>query len=452
MSGQMTASRKPLLLLLAERLSQPVAAHAGARARLHLIDWLGCAAAGRSDGLAPALAAIAPLDTHPKLFPVLGRGHASALQALLIHSLEGSALESDDVERRALLHPAAVVIPAALAAASPETRMRELLAAIVRGYEAMIRIGRALGPRHYRLWHPSSTAGAFGAAAAVASLRGLCAEATAHALATAGSRTGGLWQMRHEPVPTKRLHFALAALEGFLAAHWAAIGLRGPLTLLEGQQGLFAATAPDADPAAIQAGSSEWLIFEVSFKPYPACRHAHPAIDALSALLPLAGEEIERIAVETFAAAVDFCDRPQPTQELEARFSIQHALAARILLGEPKLAHYREPWLRDAALAALRARIAVTEAPELSARFPAHFGARVRVQLKNGEVRCAEVRDALGDPERPWPTEAVLSKALAFFADAGVGMESAQRLLALVQTLPDEDPIAPLLNAIAGEA
>lgn len=440
----------PILLRLAERLSHPVSEAARARARRHLLDWLGCAMAGRRDGLSLSLATIAPLQAaHHHPGPAFDRAHANAIQALLMHAVEGSALESDDVERRALLHPAAVVVPAALAASSPSTAIGDVLVSLVRGYEAMIRIGRALGASHYRFWHTSSTAGAFGAAAATASLLGLSAEATAHALATAGSRTGGLWQMRHEPVPTKRLHFAWAALEGFLAAHWAAQGLRGPLSLLEGAQGLFAATAPGADPEAVLAEAADWLIFEVSFKPYPACRHAHPAIDALADLFPLPVAAIEAIHVETYQAAVAFCDRVHPRDEGEARFSIQHALAARLLLGKPALDHYREPWLGDPRLRAMRERIRVSEAGAFSARFPAHFGARVEVTLQDGAVLAADRQDASGDPEHPLAEAELQDKALSLMAEGGIPPSEGRALSDFLLKAPEAQPISPLLAAIA---
>jgi 2-methylcitrate dehydratase PrpD len=441
-----------ILSRLAALLRRAVSPAARARARLHLIDWLCCTAAGQKDGLSLTLAAIPPLQAHASACPILGRGHASAFQALLIHAADGSALEMDDLERRALLHPGPVVIPAALAAAAASSPLAELLDGIVRGYEAMIRIGRALGPGHYRFWHPSSTAGPFGAAAAVASLLGLSTEATAHALATAGSRTGGLWQMRHEPVPTKRLHFALAAFEGFLAAHWAAAGIGGPLSLLEGPQGLFAATAPGAYPEAVLAEAPDWLIFETSFKPYPACRHAHPALDALAVLLPLDPERIRHIEVETYAAAVDFCDRPQPRNEQEARFSIQHALAARLLLGDPAPAHYRPPWLAEPRLVSLRERIHLSTSPALGARFPAHFGARVQVELAGGEKLQALVEDASGDPERPLAREALERKAKLLLAEGGFQEEASLRLLAFVLEAPETEPLSTLFAAIAGSS
>jgi 2-methylcitrate dehydratase PrpD len=124
---------------------------------------------------------------------------ASALGAALGNGGLGNVLEMDDVDKRAVLHPGPVVVPAALAAAQDRGASGEaFLDAIVRGYEAVIRIGRAVGPGHYRYWHNTGTCGPFGSAAAAASLYGLSQEQTAWALGLAGTQASGLWQTRHE--------------------------------------------------------------------------------------------------------------------------------------------------------------------------------------------------------------------------------------------------------------
>ncbi|MCW5581630.1 MAG: MmgE/PrpD family protein, partial [Luteimonas sp.] len=284
--------------------------------------------------------------------------------------------------------------------------------------------GRGRGRAPPRSGPPPPPAGAAGAAAAAASVLGLDAGQTADALGTAGSRTGGLWQMRHEPVPTKSLHNAEAARSGWLAAQLAAAGLRGPRRILEGEQGLFAATAPDADPQAVVADEDHWLVHQTSLKPWPACRHAHPAIDAmLDALARLPGDgrgRIESIQVRTYAEALRFCDRPQPRTGLEAKFSLQHALASILAHGRPQLAHYTDGSCADPAVSAWYERIAVEEDPACSARFPAHYGATVRLQLDDGRQVEAGRTDAWGDPECPMDEAAITAKALALAQWGGV--------------------------------
>lgn len=427
-----------LLPQLVRRALAPINAKDRQRAAGHLLDWFACAAAGAS--LPQAAMFRSTLSSTPPagLLWTLAE-QSDPLKAVLADGALGSLLEMDDVHRTAVLHPGPVVIPAALAAAAASgAQVSTLLDGIVRGYEVMIRLGRALGLEHYRHWHPSSTCGAFGAAMAAATIQGLDAEHSSWALGNAGTRTGGLWQMRHEAVPSKMLHTALAAQTGFLAAGLAGQGFAGPLSLLEGNQGLFAAMAPTADADVLLASGSGWLIHEVSFKPWPACRHAHPAIDALLAIKPCpAADEIERITVETYPAALDFCDCLHPTTPGEARFSLQHALASVLARGRPRLDHYEVDALDKPPIRALRERIELRASESFGRRFPAHFGAAVRVLTRNGDSCEARVDDAWGDPERPLADRDLAAKAAELFRYAGLEATLAERLTARVLRLAE---------------
>lgn len=374
-----------------------------ARARLHLLDWLACVAGARQAPVA-AVARMAEPD-------ILTRA-----------ALLGNVLEMDDVHRAALLHPGPVIWPAALSAARQEKcGMDALLDGAVRGYEAMIAVGATFDAHHYAHFHPTSTAGSFGGAAAAASIFALDETATGWALGNAASVTGGLWRMRHEDVMTKAMHAARAALEGLWLARLARQGFTGPVAALEGEQGLYAAMVREPKPMVL---AGEWLIHAVSFKPWAACRHAHPAIDG-SLELRAQGKLNMPVTVETYFDALTFCDRPDPVTELDAKFSIQHAVAV--------IAHGRNATPEDftpdaiAALADTRAQVTVREAAEFTSAYPQHFGARVIAAplpgqggagggssappvrpdayppltppLKGGEQ--VTLTDTRGDPERP---------------------------------------------------
>src|ERR1041384_5428413 len=96
--------------------------------------------------------------------------------------------EIDDIHLGAMITPGAIVVPAALtmAAALPDLETDEVAAAIIAGYEAMIRLGAAIdGPSVlYRGIWPTYFAAPFGVAARAARLMRLGAEQTAHALIT----------------------------------------------------------------------------------------------------------------------------------------------------------------------------------------------------------------------------------------------------------------------------
>lgn len=409
MSGQVQS----LTEQLAGLLLRPVLDDARWLSRMHLLDWLGCVAGARRSELSAVVARAEP--------DVLTRA-----------ALLGNLLEMDDVDRLGRLHPGPVVWPAALSAAREENASIDaLLVAAVRGYEAMVRVGRSLDAHHYAHWHPTATAGGFGGAAAAASLFAMDARQTAWALGHAGSLAGGLWQLRHEASSmTKALHVAQAALTGLWHARLARQGAVGPRFILEGPQGLYAAATRAARPEEVTSNHADWLIGATSFKPWGACRHAHPAIDAALKLPPGALGD-GPIRVESYGDALRFCDRAEPQTTGEAKFSLQHAVAVVAVRGRPRLADFEPEVIFEPALAAARARVTLVCDAGFDAAYPAHFGARV---LAGGAQ--AEVADAWGDPEWPLDRAGIEAKFRALVEWGGLPDAEAEAGLALALEAP----------------
>ena len=388
---------------LAKHLQRKVDDKTSERARLHLIDWLGCVAGALGSEVAG----------------VARRAGPDVLERV---AYLGNELEMDDVHRTAVLHPGPVIWPSALSAIrETQGTMRDLLDGAVRGYEAMVTVGATLDAYHYARWHPTGTSGGFGGAAAAASIFGLNKKQTVWALGNAGSTACGLWHMRHDTVMTKQLHVAHAALEGLWCARTARAGMTGPAAILEGPQGLYEAMTQKPKPMEFP---KRWRIWDVSFKPWGACRHAHPAIDAALELQQLLGKFDGEIVVETYADAIVFCDHADPKTPQQAKFSLQHAVAIVAERGVPQLADFEPEAIRK--LAKARARVTVREAKDISARYPQHYGARV---ICNSET--VEMIDTLGDPERPISATQIIDKAKALMAWGGLSDKQAKKAVKL---------------------
>ncbi|QUL36965.1 MmgE/PrpD family protein [Erythrobacter sp. JK5] len=396
----------PLLAKFVQTLARPVGKSERARARLHLLDWLACVAGGRRSEAGEL-------------------GGAISLKGWERATYLGNVLEMDDVHRTALLHPGPVVWPAAMSL--PSAGMDARLDAAVRGYEAMIAIGAAFDAHHYAHWHPTATMGVLGACTAFGSLLGFAPVEYANALGNAGSVAGGLWHMRHDAnVLTKQWHIYHAVRTGRDAALHVHYGATGPQAVLEGPQGLFAAMTEQ--PGDLASNGERWLIDTVSFKPFAACRHAHPAIDA-ALELRAAGKLEPPFTVETFRDALTFCDRPEPATELEAKFSLQHAVAVVADGRKAEPEDFTEEAI--AALAPLRKQVSVSEDPAITARYPAHFGARV-----NG----FELLDTRGDPERPIGEKELIAKMHSLARWGGLPEGEASKAVSLA--LHEHDPEA----------
>jgi len=434
-----------LTVELARHVLRPVSQDMLDRATLHVLDWIGCAAVGAATPTAQAI------RTGTGLLQM-----DDPWQPLLHDGAVGNILEMDDIHRAALVHPGPVVIPAAFFTARRLKRSgRAFLEAVVRGYEAMIRLGEAVGPAHYRYWHPTATCGSVGAATAAFSLlqspdgtvaagpavpagpAGARATTLAHALGLALTRSAGLWQVRLESNMAKAWHNAHAAQTGVQAAMLACGGVTAPTRMLEGEKGFFAALCPDARPEALLADpDGPWKIVETSFKPWPSCRHTHPAIDAA---LQLRGHitDIRQVRIRTYSDAVDFCDNPAPQDEQQARFSLQHAVAVALLHGEPAFAHFSPASLADGDIVALRRKVDVFASSDVSARYPAHFGADLEIESADGKMLRHATLDAQGDPERPLAATAIERKARDCMAQAGWTAEAIDESVSRLKDIAD---------------
>lgn len=392
-------------------------------------DWLGSFVAGGATPVGRILGAYGARarDLEGRVFLAAARSHVT---------------ETDDLHRTSVTHPGCVVVPVALLLGRETgARGHAVLRATLAGYEVMTRVGEALGPAHYRIHHNTATAGVFGAAAAAAALLDLDEDGWVWALGSAGTQAAGLWQFNEEGAMSKPLHAGHAAASGLRAALLAAEGLTGPERILEGDKGLFRALCPDALPEAVLADAPGWKLPETSMKPYPCCRHVHPAIDAaLEVRHALEGRTLERIGIESYPAALDVTDRPDPRTPHEARFSLQYAVARTLLHGRPGLDAFEAAALGDPAIRSMLARTSVAVDEALAAAYPARWGARITLRTEDGQ-RLEVLREtATGDPDHPLDDATLDAKVDGLFRWAGLEEEDGRRLSAACRDLVRDGP------------
>ena len=347
--------------------------------------------------------------------------------------------ETDDLHRASVTHPGCVVTPVTLALARPcSASGRDLLHAMLSGYEAMCRIGSGVGPAHYRIWHNTATCGPFGSAMAAATLLGLDDAQTRDALGNAGTQASGLWQFLEEDAMSKHLHAGRAAESGMLAAELAAHGFTGPAAILEGEKGFFAGTCSDPVPERIlEEDGATWQLAQTSIKPWPSCRHTHPVIDcALELHDQLHGAAISTVEIQTYQAALDLCDCPAPKTEYQAKFSLQHTAATAILDGCVGLDSFgpdaRVRSLELCGVTSVQAR------DPFRTRYPDAWGASVSVTTMQGDILQAERRDCRGDPGLSLGPDEMRAKALDLMRFGGLDGKEAGRLCDDILSVPHQ--------------
>jgi len=376
----------------------------------------------------------------------LGRP-ATVRAAALVNGTAAHTAEVDDIFRDGIYHPGAPTIAAALALAQAHGASGErLLRAVTVGYEISTRIGVALGRAHYRYWHNTGTVGAFGACAAAAELLELERMQFAHALATVATFSAGLQRAMRGDSMSKPLHGGQAAQSGVTAALAAREGVIGALDVLEGEGGYGRAmgydgaqAGPDWD-AAFHSLDREFNITRMTFKNHTCCGHSFAAIDGALALkkrMGVAAEDIARVRVGTYKAALEVAGIESPKTASEARFSTQYTVATALVHGSVRFAAFEPERLEDPATRALMKRIELAVDPELDAAFPRQRAARVEIETRTGRREQHLQPTRIGDPDAPL-SDAQLDEKYLELAGPVLGARRARALLARLWRLERE--------------
>lgn len=440
---------------LVDSLHRPIHLKDRQRAALHLIDWMGCAHLGQTTEIGDVL----QLWSRPQAQgPIWVCGHVGlpTAEAARWNGCLGSCHELDDVHREAVVHPGDTVIPAALAMAQRQNSSAgELLQALVMGYETGILLGLLSGPNHYAHWYSTATTGVFASAVACAKLLRLSKPQMQHALALAGMQSAGVWQCRLEPGFAKQMATGHSAQAGLVAADMAAAGMTGPLSILEGPLGWLKATAGKLDASLAQSllqveAGGGWRVHEVSFKPWPACRHVHPAIECALHLHAqgLDPAQIEHLCLTTYSMALSFADQPFPLTPLQGKFSLQHGVAWALCHGTFGLEATMPAGLTEPTCTKLRQRIELVCGQDQEQAYPQRFGARLDLQMKDGRTATYEVQSVLGDPENPLSSDQVKEKAQELFKNIGWTSMQAQELIDTCMALPEGEELGPLWSVL----
>jgi len=376
-----------------------------ARAKHAVLDWTGVAIAGAREPLVDILVADALDNGETGECALLGRAETVApASAALINGAASHALDFDDVNRQLHGHPSVAVLPAVLTLAEQHRASgRELLDAFIVGYQVACTVGEMIEPDHYLAgWHSTGTAGTFGAAAGAARLLGLDARQCAHALGLAATQAAGLKAMFG--TMAKPLHAGKAAINGLLAARWAARGFTSNPDAIEAHQG-FAHTQTTSFSASLLPGAShERLAVEAGlYKYHAACYLTHASLEAVGSIVTANGfrpDEVASIEVSVLPSLHDVCDIAAPASGLEVKFSIRHLVAMAIAgVDTGALGSYSDETARRSDLIALRERVELIDDD-----LPNPNCARVVIKTDKGKrlEKFADVSEPCSDTPFQW--------------------------------------------------
>lgn len=382
-----------------------------------------------------------------------GYPETNYLYAAGINAAYGHALDMDDLHNASIVHPAVVTIPTALAIGQNLRKSgKEVIRAIVAGYEVGIRIGEAINPASYWYWHTTSIVGNFASAATAGVLMELNHEQMNHCFGSAGSQASGLWEFMTDGAMTKTLHVARATMNGILSAELASLGFTGASRILEGHQGLIRAIAPKYDLEKLVSDFAKpYKIMENSFKPYACCRHTHSANYAIEKIVKkhrLKAEDVESIIDRTYQVALDITDNPRPNTIYAHKFSLQYCIAACLVYGDLLDDKFTEEKINNPLVQETMKKVTVKLDREINDIFnknPDKWIHDLEIKTTDGRLIRERVEYPLGDVNNPldW---AMLEKKFYMLLEEHLTNEEINKLIDRIYNLEDMEDINQLFS------
>lgn len=447
-----------ILQRLAERVvgfgSEQLTAKAKQQIGTCITDALGVTLAGIPDPSTTVLLDVPGIASAPGPCLIFGTARrTSALDAALVNGTASHALDYDDFSAAMGGHPTVTLAPMLLALGEERHASGlELMTAFAIGIEVEIRLARAVNFHHYdKGWHPTSTLGIFGAAAAAARMLELDLVRTATALAIAASMASGI--KANFGTMTKPLHVgrcgrdglfaALLAERGFDAAHDAMEHVQGFLNVFNGPGTFDTARIFDgwASPLEIEAP-------DIGLKQFPCCGSTHAAVFAMLELrreFGLRPEMIESIEIKPHRRRLKHTDNPRPRTPKEAKFSVQYACARALKDGVLRIAHFEGDAPADPEIARLLEVTRAAPHPGMAEDGPEQWGAEVTVALKDGRRLARRIDSFVGrSAANPMSPDEIWDKFVDC-AERALPRDQVAALFERLQTLDAIEDVAALV-------
>jgi 2-methylcitrate dehydratase PrpD len=453
-AGQTSGFQQKLSQFVAETPFSALPADFVLRLKWSLLDSLGCGLYGSKTPWATKVGRLAQRQGKgPCRIWGAEQGGVSAQGAVLTNATMIQGFEIDDTHFGSRSHPGSITVPILLACAElglPVTGQDALIAMAV-GYELLARVGACQGISSFdRGWHPTGTAGVFGAAATAARLLKLDSKATTHALGIAGTMPAGLMSAQYGAM-VKRLFAGHTSWVGLISAQLAEDGFTGIEDIFEVEYGGYPkAISDDIDMGALTDKLGE--VYEgylVGYKLFSCVGTNQTALQAVSELMTqnkFGWKDVEAIDVLTSEYQVLHSGWAyKPDSVLTAQMNMQYCIATLLIQGKLFVEQFSEDLLAQPDMLGLAARITATTDP---AQDHKDRTAHVTIRLKDGRELRASCKAARGHTLNPPTTEEIEAKFSDLVAKI-LPEKKAQRIIEIVRNFERADNLLELSSLLA---
>lgn len=419
------------------------------KAKENFLDYLGVSLYGfRLKNHLPFLKAVLEEGSTGNL-TVIGEGKKfTSYRAIFLNSILSHSTAYEDGSRFAAVHPASVVIPAAMSLCEKNRSTgRDFITALTAGYEVMIRLGRAVNPSAVnRGFHPTGITGAFGSAAAAAKIYRLSPAEAEAALNIAASQGAGLMQA-FDAARSQPLHTGRSSAAGVFCAVLGRSGTEGPAGII---QSFLKAHSDEYSPDGIMVNiGKEFKIKETYIKFHGGCRHIHAPIDAAKAIVMENGistSDIEKIEIKIYRVAKDL-DKEHPATVGDALFSTSFGIAVALLDGDAFIDRFSDQNLSRPEVWEIMNKVEVLPDPEWDRVYPLKRGCRCEIRTRRNQSYALSLDFARGEPELPFSPAEIKEKYMRLAAPA-TGLARAEKIYEYVQGIDRLDDFSEFMNLL----
>ena len=420
------------------------------RTKQLLIDALACALAGyRGEDTAKVMRFATALGQSQES-SIIGSGRTSLAGATVFNGFLITAVSMCDVYRPTATHFQPVIVSPALAVAErDEASGRDLLVALVAGFETAARIAAGVDYAAFRKrgWHGPGTIGPFGAAAAVGRLLDFDTRAMATAFGLAGSQAAGTFAAWG--TPSVKFHQFRGALSGLMAALLAGQGFVATREFLTTADGGFFPTycGGNAKDAATAALGEYWELEQIALRPAPTSAASQGIVTALFDLMrrhDLKAARTKGLRLRVSPGCFDaYRNRREYNGKWEASASLHYTAAVTL--------HDRELWLdqfepqryEDPALKRFSSEcVELLADPALTAE-----QAIVEARMDDGSVLSAHCQASKGTPENPLTPSEIEDKFRKGARDR-LAQPAVERALEMLRHLEELKSARSLMDAL----
>jgi aconitate decarboxylase len=426
-----------------------------------LLDSLGCGIYGAKQpwGNIAADVSCELAGSGPSTLWAQGRSTGPAVAAMT-NGTATHGFEIDDIHVASSLHPGAVTIPAALAICEARGLSgKDLITAIVAGYEVGIRIGICAGLAHkLKGFHITGTGGSIAAAAAAAKALKLSNDACADALGLGATQAAGIYSARKGAM-AKRFHAGGAAHSGVLAGYLAEKGFTGSKEAIEAEYGGFMSSFSDNADFSIltdDLGTHEnmkWHICDTGFKAYASCASSHTTIDCIDELMRqgLTTKNLEKLTIYMSKPGLTNVGwEYEPSGIVGAQMNGYFISSLKLIDDEVFIHQFTEERIKDPEILEFTKKIEILHDPEIDKGGQAK---RHKVHMKavrtDGTEMTAEREQRRGSFQHPLSDEEIHAK---FKSTAGAILDAGtvNKLLATVGSIEAAADLKELGTLLAG--